>query len=314
MVIKKLSKTCCRLTLVGISLCLCMGAFGGLSQPPLMLFGSLETLDGDPLMAGTIEFWLTPVGQEGPAVEAAATLGQLAEEANFLLQIPVETAPVSDPGKALKASSLYEITITFNGQEVDSIGIPSPLSPVDNSMIGPVLLRMSPTGPILRVSENIQFDPVLVGEYIDDSITVSNTGGDTLTGTVKMKTGEHFRLIEEGITVSVVSFSLIADGSREIGVRFQPVVPGAALHDVLWIRTNAADTDRYLDGMGLVITLTPTPVPTATPTPVIKYLWEALFEFSGDWYKNPYSGPSDKDHSGHVDEIDLIELIMDNEK
>lgn len=241
-------------------------AHAGLSQPPVLIFGQLETFEGIPIMTGALVFQMIPVSG-GPVVTVPAQFDELADNANFLVRIPVETPPVANSANTLNQQGQYTVTVSYNGESLDTPGVPDPFTPVSDSLVGPVLLRLSPTGPVLEISDDIVFGRVPIGEYLDGILTVTNRGIGTLTGTAEAKLREHFRLVEGGFTVPTVGFNLAAGESAHITVRFQPVTPGPQLEDTIEFLTNVGQEDRYLSGVGFAVTPTPTGQPTTTPTP-----------------------------------------------
>jgi agmatine deiminase len=76
--------------------------------------------------------------------------------------------------------------------------------------------------PICDVAPgSLDFGTVILGEYLDTTFTITNTGGGTLSGTVT-ETCDHYQITSGG-----GPYSLGADESVVVTVRFEPAIGGS---------------------------------------------------------------------------------------
>ena len=126
------------------------------------------------------------------------------------------------------------------------------------------------TGPALAIAGSGAFGDVTLGDSSDRTVTLTNTGGTTLTVTKsKPPVGGPFRAL-----TSVPEGSAIGPGaSVSLTVRFTPTAIGAAQGD--WAITGDDGSGEHaiaFAGAGVASALPPTPItpfatPTSTPTP-----------------------------------------------
>lgn len=246
----------------------------GLSHPPLLIYGSLRTHAEAAVASGQMKWVFTPV-EGGSDVILYTPVQERSEHCNFVVRCDVESQPLSDSSRVLALRGSYSVRVFHNETEIDGSMLEETLSPLSNSLIGPLDLRLSPTGPIVRTSADIAFGALRVGQFADRSFIVANDGAGVLTGQVVLETGNHFRLVVDGFTVSSIPLSLAAGASRELTLRFQPIHAAPGLMDVLKVTTNAGEVIRLLTGDGVMIdptaTATPlhSPTPTFTPSPTV---------------------------------------------
>jgi hypothetical protein len=101
----------------------------------------------------------------------------------------------------------------------------------------------SPQNPVLEVAPpSLNFGNVMVGQCSDQSFEVRNSGGGTLSGTAT--TSLPFSIISGG------SFSLGANQSAQVTVRFCPTVAGQA-NGTVSFSSNGGNISRSVSGVGI---------------------------------------------------------------
>lgn len=90
--------------------------------------------------------------------------------------------------------------------------------------------------------DTLLFGSVLVGNYVDTTFIITNTGGDTLSGNVSHSCSDYSIVAGEG------PYSLAADESLVVTVRFQPT--SAGLKECTIETGSALCTDVYCSGTG----------------------------------------------------------------
>jgi len=160
---------------------------------------------------------------------------------------PNQTVSVTLTG--LTTGTLYYASVTAidtNGNESVCSTLASALARTD--------FAVSPTGPV-------NFGSVNLGSFADQTFTVQNTGGGTLSGTVS--TLAPFAVVSGG------SFSLTGAGATQaVTVRFSPTV-SAAVSSSVTFTAGGGSVSRLLNGTASADTTAPTiaiTVPTSSAT------------------------------------------------
>ena len=164
---------------------------------------------------------------------------------------PPDNQTVSSRLRGLTTGALYNVAVTA----VDANGNESPCSTVA-SAAARISFAASPTG-------TVNFGNVNVGSFADQVVTVSNTGGGTVSGSVS--TSAPFSI------VSGSPFTLGGLGATQsVTVRFSPTTSATASVNV----TFAADGDaisRLATGTGVAQDTTKPTVAITTPTSASTY-------------------------------------------
>src|SRR5439155_10396239 len=171
----------------------------------------------------------------------------------FFQVISLTTSPapgtaVSFRLKGLTSGSLYFVSVTA----VDLSGSESACSPTA-SATAQVDYSVTPTG-------TLSFGNVNIGSFIDQTLTVQNTRGGTVSGTVT--TSAPFSI------VSGSPFSLGGAGATQtVTVRFTPVL-GATATTNLTVIADGDSVTRLVTGIGVDITQPTVTItsPTSNPT------------------------------------------------
>jgi len=119
----------------------------------------------------------------------------------------------------------------------------------------------APPGQLLVEPTALDVGPVLLGSSVDATIVIRNVGGQPLTVNKSKPpaAGTGF-----SATATLDETTVLAPGeSRSLGVRFAPLVPGAA-QDVWRITTTDGPHDLAVSGTGIVAAVSP---PAALPGP-----------------------------------------------
>jgi hypothetical protein len=241
-------------------------ARSGISQPPLIIYGSVRTFDGAFITSGEMQFRFSP-SEGGIPLQAVAEVSQIDGNFNFILRVDLESAPVTDLSSTLQFDKEYGLEVSYNNELLSSGDLPAAFIPEQQPLIGPVDIQLQPTSPILEVSQDMNLGVVVVNEFSDGSFIIRNAGAQTLTGTAQMETGKVFRIVDGGITLSQVAFALESGVTEEVRIRFHPDRAGTGQLDVFQVSSNAGSVNRLVSGDGVVITPTVTPTSPYSPTP-----------------------------------------------
>lgn len=242
-------------------------AHSGIPLPSMIFFGGLKNAEGRAITQGRLRFEFMPLAG-GTPLTLQATLGALGPGVEFSLAVPLETAPVSDPGRYFAAGQSYAVQVFLNDEEMGLNQMPDLIVAQAGALVGPLDFSVAPTVPVLEVSQDINFEHLLVNTYVERTLLIHNIGSGVLTGRVLMDRGIYFKITMGGIPVSQVALNLPAGESREITIRFHPTVSGSNLFDTVILETNAGDITREVRGSASQVTATPTlsPTPSLTPT------------------------------------------------
>src|SRR5207249_362603 len=146
----------------------------------------------------------------------------------------------------LSTGTLYYVSVTA----VDTSGSESGCATVA-SAVAPIDFGVSPTG-------TVNFGSVNLGSFADQTFTVSNTGGGTVSGAASMSA-----------PFSVVSgspFSLVGVGATQVvKVRFSPVVSATVSANVNFT-ANGGSVSRVVTATGIGTDTAPPTVSITTPT------------------------------------------------
>ena len=101
--------------------------WAGIPEPPMLIFGTLQTSAGLPVTSGELRFEFVPVGG-GSTVRIDAMVGSLSGNFTFVAFVPNERASVSDPVSALELGSgkTYTPRVYYNGTLVTPVQLDSP--------------------------------------------------------------------------------------------------------------------------------------------------------------------------------------------
>ncbi len=94
------------LAMTGWMAMLPLPALSGIPQPSMLFYGSLTNAEGRAIIHGKLKFEFTPLAG-GRLLTLSATVDDLGPGVQFLLSVPVETAPVSDPGGHFALGASY---------------------------------------------------------------------------------------------------------------------------------------------------------------------------------------------------------------
>lgn len=237
------------LLVVVAALMISNSVFAGIPEPPMLIYGSLQTSGGLPVTSGTLLFEFVPVGG-GTTVRVQATVGSLSESYNFVAIVPNERAPVAEPDAALELGTgkTYTPRVYYGGVQVTPVQLDSPLTPERAKLIGPITYTVSPTGKAVSVSHNIGYGFVPVGSFLDRQFQVYCIGTEAIAGTARLQRGAHFHLMDGQLEVSQVSFNLAPGQAQPVTVRFEPTLTSSSLTDLFEVRTDGGDADRLVSG------------------------------------------------------------------
>lgn len=277
-----------------------LSSHAGLEQPPLSIFGRLETPSGEEITTGDLFFTMTQPNLKSIVVEKAK-LSRLANGLTFTVSFDVEQVPVSDAQKVLKFDTSYLPSATFNGQPLELTGWPETITPSIGSVVGPVTISATPDGPVLVLSEDISFGQQKVNTSQLRPLTIKNVGSQTLLGTARMKNGSHFRIIEQGVAINQAEIEIEAQSAIIVDIRFLPTLLSEGLFDEVIVETNGGTDSRVISGQSVVdapevtptASFTPTPTRTPTPTPTATYQYDIA--------------PDERD--GKVNPLDFLKLL-----
>lgn len=256
------------LAAAGWSIMLAPPALSGIPQPSMLFYGSLTNAEGRAITHGKLKFEFTPqLG--GQPLALYAKVGALGPGVQFSLIAPIESAPVSDPGKYFALGASYAARVFLNEEELTQTPLPAVVVAEGGAILGPLDLSSAPSVPVLAVSEELDFGYLLVNTYLEKTLTIHNIGSGVMTGTVTMDKGIYFKITEGGIPISQAALNLAAGESREITIRFHPTVSGSNLFDMAIVSTSAGVETREVRGSASQVTATPTETPIHTPTPTV---------------------------------------------
>jgi len=284
-------------------------AFAGIPEPPIIIYGRLQTSGGLPVTSGELRFEFLPVGG-GTTVRTLARVGSLSESFQFVAFIPNERTPVTEADQALELGSgkTYTPRAYYNGVQLTPVQIESPLTPDRAEIIGPITYTVSPTGKVVSVSHDIDYGYVQAGSFLERVFQVSNVGTLAVIGTAALEKGIQFKLMESGAPVSQVSIGLAPGESADVTVRFGPSVVSSLLTDTFQVRTDGGNVDRTVTGNSAE--------PAVIPDPDINADGKVddldLFLFLRNWHLQRPSMPHpqvDLDSDDDADERDLLRFL-----
>lgn len=220
----------------------------GIPEPPLIILGSLETPSGLPVTEGDLRFEFVPSGG-GNLVRVDATVGSFPGGLNFFAVVPLEGAPLDADSTALElgGSRTYTPRVFFDGIPITPSRL-DPFTPARAGLIGPVTYTVSPQGPRVSVSGDLDFGFVPVGSSETDAFTISNVGTESIAGTARLETSQAFRIVVGQVALQEVALNLAPGEMETVTVRFQPGVVSSLLTDTFEVRTNADPADRVVRG------------------------------------------------------------------
>jgi len=284
-------------------------ATAGIPEPPIVIFGSLQTSGGLPVMSGELRFEFVPVGG-GTTVRTPARVGSLSESFQFVAFVPNERAPVTQADKALELGSgkTYTPRAYYNGALLSPVQIESPLLPERARIIGPITYTVSPTGKLVSVTHDLDFGYVPVGSSLDRTFRISSVGSETIAGLADLANGLQFKIMVGAVSVGQVAVNLPAGQFMEVTVRFEPTAASSVLSDTFQVRTDGGDADRAVVGNSAE--------PAVTPDPDVNGDGEVndldLFMFLQNWFLERPSMPNpeaDLDEDADADARDLLRFI-----
>jgi hypothetical protein len=260
----------------------CIFLFAGtasaeIPEPPMIIFGNLQTSGGLEVSSGNLRFDFTPVAG-GTTFQVPATVGAFVEGVNFVAIVDMETAPLSTGAKALESGAQYTPRVYYEGVMLMPAQLPSPLDATRATVLGPYTYVVSPQGKVVSVSAGPNFGFVETGSSLDRQITVSSVGTERVQGLASMALGTQFSVLGSGVPVAEVGIGLDAGQSVDVAVRFAPSVVSAQISDIFQVRTDGGDQDRTVLGFS---------DPSALPP--------GIGDLNGD---------------GNVDALDLIVLLQ----
>ncbi len=202
-------------------------------EPPLQLNVSPETVSFSNIPVGSSEdktFTVTNTG--GGTLIGGMTLSASDSGGNVFSLVSGETIN-------LGASQSQTVTVRYS--PVSTAAVTGSVRITTNGGVKSVLLKTG-TGPQLSVSPtSVDFGSVQPQGNVDRTFTVTNTGQGTLTGSAS--TTAPFSIVSGG------SFSLAANQSQAVTVRFSPTTSGAATGSVS-VTSNSGSTSVGLTGTG----------------------------------------------------------------
>jgi hypothetical protein len=284
-------------------------AFAGIPEPPILIFGTLQTSGGLPVTSGELRFDFVPVGG-GTTVRVMARVGSLSENFTFAAIVPNERSPVAQADKALELGSgkTYTPRAYYNGIQITPVQIESPLTPERAKIIGPIIYTVSPTGKVISVSHDIDFGFVPVGSYSQDTFQISNVGTEVVAGLAQLEKQVQFKIMVGTVPISQVAINLNTGEFMDVTVRFEPGVASDNLTDIFQVRTDGGDVDRTVIGSSI----------TEGPSEDIDFNDDDkvdkidVFVFLKNWYLRVPNLPNvqtDLDKDDDADEEDLLRFL-----
>jgi hypothetical protein len=165
---------------------------------------------------------------------------------------PNQTVTASLTG--LSTGTLYYVSVTA----VDSSGNESACLTPAPSAVAQRDFTVTPTGPV-------NFGTVNLGSFADQTFTVQNTGGGTVSGTASASSAPFS-------IVSGSPFSLVGVGATQaVTVRFSPTVVATASANVNVTGASGDSVSRNVTGTGNVTDTTPPTVAITSPTTASTY-------------------------------------------
>jgi len=216
-------------------------------EPPMIIFGSLQTAGGLQVTTGNLRFDFTPQAG-GTTLQVPATVGAFVEGVNFVAIVDMETAPLSAGANSLESGAQYTPRVYYEGVMLTPAQLPSPLDATRAAILGPYTYVVSPQGRVVSVSPPLDYGYVEVGSSSDRQFTVASVGTLSITGTISMLLGTQFKLVDAGSPVSQLPLSLGPAGTIDVTVRFQPTVVSASLSDTFQVVTDGGDQGRTVLG------------------------------------------------------------------
>jgi hypothetical protein len=295
------------LLILGVSI----PAEAGVPEPPMLIFGTLQTSGGLPVTSGELRFDFLPVGG-GTTVRVNALVGSLSSQFNFVAIVANERTPLDQADAALElgAGKTYTPRAYYNGIQLTPVQIESPLTPDRAKIIGPITYTVNPTGTVLSVSHDIDFGYVPVGSTKDLTFQISSVGTAAITGVATLDQGVHFSLWEGGIQVNEVAFNLDAGQSTDVTVRFAPGVVDSNLSDIFRVTSDGGEATRSVTGNSSEEE--PTGDPDINGDGEVDEL--DLFIFMRNWLLQVPTMPdeaADLDLDSDADQDDLLKLMRD---
>jgi len=287
----------------------CPAAMAGIPEPPTIIYGSLQTSAGLPVMTGELRFEFVPVGG-GATVRSTARVGSLSENYQFVAFVGNERTPVAqaDQNLELGGGKTYTPRVYYNGVLLSPVQLDSPFTPERARIIGPLTYTVSPTGKVQSVSHDIDFGFVPVGSSSDRTFQISSVGTETIAGLADLANSMHYRIMVGAVSVSQLAVNLAPGQSMDVTVRFEPTTVSDLLTDTFRVQTDAGDVDRTVAGNSAE--------PVVLPDPDINGDGRVddldLFTFLQNWYTQVPSMPNreaDLDSDNDADARDLLEFL-----
>jgi hypothetical protein len=215
-------------------------------EPPMIIYGGLQTSQGIEVTSGQLRFDFTPAG--GSTLQVQAMVGAFIEGVNYVAIVDMETPPLSAGASALETGSPYTPRVYYNNIMLQPTQLPSPLEATRAAILGPYDYVVNPQGKVVSVSSGLNYGYVEIGSATDKQITISSVGTERVQGLASMALGTQFRVLSSGVPVSEVGIGLDPGQSMQVTVRFEPTVVSARLSDTLQVRTDGGDADRSVTG------------------------------------------------------------------
>jgi hypothetical protein len=237
---------------------------------------SAVTLDAMPARAGILDAsWTAPITN--------ADGSPLTDLASYRFYYATSTTPcpgsafVSIPSSTLSPGAGETVAVTITGLRagtqyyasvtaVDTTGGESDCFTPVQTAVARIDFAVTPT-------TTTSFGSPLVGDFVDRTFTVENTGGGTIAGTVT--TSAPFSVVSGG------SFSLAGLGATHVAtVRFRPTVASTVSANVNFTTTSGDTISRLVTGTGTATggggDLTPPTVVITGPTSLATYTTSSL--------------------------------------
>lgn len=156
-------------------------ARAGIPEPPMLLYGSLQTAQGDPIDGGEVVFTFQPQSGGNP-LQVMAEAGTVQEGVNLLARIPVESGDPQTITNALRTGGLVTASVTYNGAAASIAGGGGPFPVQRGLVLGPVVVTPEAGGnsaPV--VQSNATLLEVAVGGEATAVITATDADNDNLS-------------------------------------------------------------------------------------------------------------------------------------
>ncbi|MDX9755843.1 MAG: hypothetical protein RBU29_17905, partial [bacterium] len=204
--------------------------WGGIPEPPMLVFGEIQLENGQPAPPGNLVFTVSDA--QGTVLAAKATMASDQGSTTYLAQLPVESQIIDKIKNALTLGQQYSISVAYNGVAIQS-SVLQPLVVADRGKtLGPLLLSVGgevgnpptlvsiqPTAPVVQVGQAVHLT-ITAQDLDSDPLQFSANPLDNLSIVSSAQTGTTAVLIvaflatEQTIGSNTIQFT-VSDGKSQ---------------------------------------------------------------------------------------------------